>query len=55
MIVGPSVLTSSHMNLSQSTGIDDGIKDIRPFIMCHGLILLIGKSHDIKISPYQNW
>jgi hypothetical protein len=55
MIIGPSVLTTRHMNLSQSTSINDRVKNVRPFIMSHVLIFLIGESHKVEISSYQNW
>jgi hypothetical protein len=55
VIVGPSILATRHMNLSQSTSVDNRIKDISPFTMAHSFIFFIGKSQQIEVSSYQNW
>jgi hypothetical protein len=43
------------MNLSQSTSVDNRIKDISPLTMAHSFIFFIGKSQQVEISSHQDW
>jgi hypothetical protein len=51
MVIGPGVLTTRHMNLSQTTSADDRVENIGPFIMGHRYIFTEGNLNKLKSPP----